>query len=741
MGSISFTYLAQLYLLEIVGFLLIGLVSYVRLRQSVNRSFAVLALFVAIWQAFQVLALIFHENRELSIFLLGLSVAFSCFMATQLLTFARKYTGHATQLRWYIPPALIGVLALVSPGIKEVEIAASGIGVPRLDAFYGVVLTYDFLMLLLAILTWVIQYRTTNSPKERDKLGVMLFTVGVAGIILLSASFYTSEFSKTLLAQQILPTTLLVTMAVFAYAMAYKNLFDIHIFALRALAYLSTYFMITLLSAIPIVLLIYEILGREIHPGTAVGLGLLIVMYVYLVHALRTVLDKASAQIFFKSIYDPQQLLDEHNSALAKHDEIEPIISSSMAILHRNLRPSFTTVWVKETDSLEDYIVNINIGRGHLSLTTARQLEIMLEDREEVVIVTENLLDRAGTMPKLHKRLSEKGIACVVRIALSGSREGVGYVFFGQKMSGDVYGARDVSVLQIVSNELAMATQSALRFEEIRSFNRTLQTKIDHATKELVSSNKKLTKLDETKDEFISMASHQLRTPLTSVKGYISMVLDGDAGEISKEQRQLLEQAFESSQRMVYLIGDFLNISRLRTGKFVLEPSEVDLARVVQEEIAQLRDSAKARGIAIRYDKPSQLPCIIADENKLRQVMMNFMDNAMYYTLSGGHIEVELYKSHTGIVFKVVDSGIGVPKTEQAKLFTKFFRAPNARKQRPDGTGIGLYMAKKVVVAHGGSIIFQSREGKGSMFGFKLPLVIDPRRFDKPEEPEVPLTK
>lgn len=327
-----------------------------------------------------------------------------------------------------------------------------------------------------------------------------------------------------------------------------------------------------------------------------------------------------------------------------------------------------------------------------------------------------------------------------VLMRLAHDNQTLGYLALGEQRTGG-YTNRDIKVLETIADELVIAIQNALSVQEVRDLNVNLQARINEATKELMLSNKKLTKLDETKDEFISMASHQLRTPLTSVKGYISMVLDGDAGDISKQQRELLEQAFESSQRMVYLIGDFLNISRLRTGKFVLEPSKVDLARVVQEEVAQLRDSATTRGITIRYDKPTHVPPLTADENKLRQVMMNFLDNAMYYTLAGGTVNVELYKTHTGIVFKVVDSGIGVPKAEQAKLFTKFFRAPNARKQRPDGTGIGLYMAKKVVVAHGGSILFESKEGKGSTFGFKLPLVIDPRRFDKPDEPDESTTK
>jgi signal transduction histidine kinase len=230
--------------------------------------------------------------------------------------------------------------------------------------------------------------------------------------------------------------------------------------------------------------------------------------------------------------------------------------------------------------------------------------------------------------------------------------------------------------------------------------------------------------MDETKDEFISMASHQLRTPLTSVKGYLSMVLDGDAGKVSETQQQLLNQAFVSSQRMVYLIADLLNVSRLKTGKFIIDATPTNLADMVESEIAQLTEVAKSRKLTLLYDKPEDFPILQLDETKTRQVVMNFVDNAIYYTPAGGTIKIELSTDRSSVYFMVKDNGLGVPKNEQSHLFTKFYRAKNARKARPDGTGLGLFMAKKVISDQGGTILFESIEGKGSTFGFK---------FDKPK--------
>jgi signal transduction histidine kinase len=300
-------------------------------------------------------------------------------------------------------------------------------------------------------------------------------------------------------------------------------------------------------------------------------------------------------------------------------------------------------------------------------------------------------------------------IQSVALVKLLARHRLVGLMVVGFTQEAEMITEKEHLLLDRLSEAVGIALDSKLLFEENQEVLRQLQ-----------KTNEKLKALDETKDEFISMASHQLRTPLTSVKGYLSMVLEGDAGEISEMQHKLLDQAYVSSQRMVYLIADLLNVSRLRTGKFVIEAVPTNLADLVEGEITQLKGTAKSRNITLAYEKPSDFPALLLDETKIRQVVMNFADNAIYYTRNGGHINIELEDKGRTIEFRVVDDGLGVPKAEQHHLFTKFYRADNARKARPDGTGLGLFMAKKVVVAQGGSLIFKSAEGKGSTFGFSF---------------------
>jgi signal transduction histidine kinase len=232
------------------------------------------------------------------------------------------------------------------------------------------------------------------------------------------------------------------------------------------------------------------------------------------------------------------------------------------------------------------------------------------------------------------------------------------------------------------------------------------------------------------------MASHQLRTPLTTIKGYLSMVLEGDVGPVTKNERKMIQQAFDSAERMVFLIADLLNISRLQSGKFVIENKPTDLAKMVQAEVAQLKDTAEHHKLKLTCKVPEKTPLFNLDETKIRQVIMNFLDNAIYYTPAGGSIDVAVEMTDGAVNYTVSDTGLGVPKAEQHHLFNKFYRAGNARKMRPDGTGLGLFMAKKVIVAQGGGIIFKSTEGKGSTFGFSFPLSKVMVKGESPKKPK-----
>jgi signal transduction histidine kinase len=499
------------------------------------------------------------------------------------------------------------------------------------------------------------------------------------------------------------------------------RLLDIRLLVARSIAYIFS---------LGTVVIIYSLIVFGIF-SSFLGTGNLAIwqQYLYVILALflaftyqpmKKFFDRNTNRLFYRDAYDPQQLLDELNKTLVSTIDLNSLMHQVSEVIGTTLKAEFCLLTLGggvNREKLERVVGTVpasQLNRQDISNVT----DFLAHVRQKLVI-TDELTDKYA---ELKERLTYNNIATVVHMQSSTKTgTGLGYLMLGPKKSGNPYSSQDTKLLEIIADELVIAVQNALRFEEIQNFAKTLQDKVDEATRKLRITNEKLRQLDQTKDDFISMASHQLRTPLTSVKGYVSMVLDEDAGKVTPQQRKLLDQAFISSQRMVYLIADLLNVSRLKTGKFVIDAKPTNLADVVETELEQLKETAKGRGLKMEYKHPKNFPIMNLDETKIRQVIMNFSDNAIYYTPAGGTITVSVEDKPSSVELTVADNGIGVPKAMQHHLFTKFYRAENAKKARPDGTGLGLFMAQKVIVAQGGSIIFHSEENKGSTFGFSFP--------------------
>ena len=364
--------------------------------------------------------------------------------------------------------------------------------------------------------------------------------------------------------------------------------------------------------------------------------------------------------------------------------------------------------------------------KGIYGRTGRRRLSVVEEDVRRIMdyyykycSFPEVILANQVKDPELKKLLDIHRTKIVIPLLHQNQETGI--LFLGEHKSLG-YSSRDIEMLESIAGELAVSIRNSLSMEEINELNKSLQRRIDEATKELRFSNRQLQRLDEAKNEFISMASHQLRTPLTSIKGYLDMMLEGDLGKISPTQRAVLREAFSSSERMVRLINDFLNVSRLQTGKFTIDKQSVDIAQILRDEVSLLKVVADQRSVEMALKIDKKIPSLAVDSEKIRQVMLNMIDNAIYYSSPHKKVVIALKSSGKMIEFSVKDSGIGVPKSEQANLFGKFFRGTNAKKRRPDGTGVGLFLAKKVILSHDGEMIFESEEGKGSTFGFRLPV-------------------
>ena len=231
--------------------------------------------------------------------------------------------------------------------------------------------------------------------------------------------------------------------------------------------------------------------------------------------------------------------------------------------------------------------------------------------------------------------------------------------------------------------------------------------------------------VERLKTEFVSIAAHQLRTPLSAIKWTLRMILDGDLGKVPKEQREFLEKTYQSNERMIRLINDLLNVTRIEEGRFLYNIKKQDIIEIAEKIIGPLKEIAKRKKLKFEFKKSrKKLPLIEADSEKLSLVFQNLIENAIHYTPPGGkvRISIEYLKSKKEILVSVQDTGIGIPKDQQNRVFSRFFRAANAIRAETEGTGLGLFIAKNIIEAHGGKIWFESEENKGTTFYFTLPI-------------------
>lgn len=634
--------------------------------------------------------------------------------------FARTYPGFRWiySKRWlavYLLFSGFAAAATISPFVFTEAVLKDGQPQATAGPAIMIFIAHALLSIVVAFRVLVRKKRQARGV-QRSQLRLLLWASVLNWGVVPITNFVLPLVMSSLFFVQISPIYTLLFTGLIGYSIIAQKLFDIRAAAARSVAYTLIIGSMALIYSIVLFGIVNLLFAGSHRETLRQALSVVLVFPLALsFQSIKNFFDSLTNRIFYKDNYDPQVVLNRLGRAVAAEVDLDKVLEATRRNLRGSIKSSFiefvffkgSNSWLAESTLADPARRSLS---GHI-----KELSLLLKEQTKTIL----LVDEGGLQRSLRSALEEAGVAISVR--LKTQDQTVGYVLFGSKLNGDVYSAQDIKMLRIVANELAIATQNALRFEQIEQFNLTLQQKVEDATRQLRDSNARLKKLDETKDDFISMASHQLRTPLTSVKGYVSMVLDGDVGKINKQQQQLLNQAFVSSQRMVALIADLLNVSRLRTGKFMIEPKETNLVELVEGEIVQLTDTAKSRGLELIFQKPAKFPSLMLDETKLRQVVMNFTDNAIYYTPPGGKIVVKLEDKPSSVEFTVNDNGIGVPAAERHRLFTKFYRAGNARKARPDGTGLGLFMAKKVVIAQGGALIFSSTEGKGSTFGFSFP--------------------
>lgn len=301
-----------------------------------------------------------------------------------------------------------------------------------------------------------------------------------------------------------------------------------------------------------------------------------------------------------------------------------------------------------------------------------------------------------------------------------------GEELIGKHISELAYIERFQKVLQVIGTEIKQVHREPVEIEE-GFFLEITSVPVILEKKEIgkvvvfhdISREKRIERM---KSEFVSIAAHQLRTPLATISWTLKMIIDGTLGSISEKQKEVLERSYQSAQSLLRLVNDLLNVTKIEEGKILTNMTEVSLANIAKSLLERYKTEITNKNLKIELKSDRDLPTVLVDRSKIELVIQNLIENAIKYTKENGYVRINISKKNNQVIFSVQDTGIGIPKEQQEKVFTKFFRASNASKITKEGTGLGLYVSKNIVEAHNGKMWFESEENKGSTFYFSLPL-------------------
>jgi signal transduction histidine kinase len=512
----------------------------------------------------------------------------------------------------------------------------------------------------------------------------------------------------------------LIAVLIITYAIVKHRLMDIR-FVLRKY---SVYLASLLSIIIPVIIIKY--LAGYFFPTYDLTIDfILLVLSIASFSKLKDRFYHVANKYFFSSLYDAREVIVNLSEKLKTTLETEKIYHYISDTLTNSFHAKSVTVLLFN-EKTKKYTVQYDIGhdrQGEMTFAEESGFYTKVMQKNPVIVIDEMKEDLFGKFKKTMDLFERFKIDVLVTLSLKDKI--IGVLAIGPKESGDMFNSEDLEVLEIIGAQAAIAIENALLFEETKQFSLKLEKEVEQATKELRVANTKLKRLDQAKSEFISIASHQLRTPLTVIKGYVSMVLEGSFGNLDAGKKEVLNKVYESNERLIQLVENLLNISRIESGRlqFSFESRQIDI--LAHDIVSELDPAAAKKGLYLKYEAPAKpLPPVMIDEEKMRHVIVNLIDNAIKYTKKGG-ITVSLILKGDNIHFCSADTGVGIRPDDLPNLFKKFSRGKDMSLINPGGSGLGLYVAKNMIEAHHGKIWAESEgEGKGSRFCFDIPVNI-----------------
>lgn len=705
------------YLPSIIGIGLLAAVIYLNNPKSrVNRTATLFSGIVFFW----LIALLFADTATSdagALWSLRAALVIGSMLGTAFIVFADTYPSEdlrtisprIVQILWAITIIfmVLSVTDYMTPSVANSETESTLESITLAYALQSIFVLGQ--MFIGAYMT--LRRRKKVSPQQRTQIQFfgygMMVTVcasiipNVLFIILNVASIWTPFLTSF--------SYFVFTLSVW-FAITRHQLFHVRGVVARAVAYILSSFVIVTGYAFLVGQVIEDMVDTQSLRVLLTGMSFLLALVVF--RQLTKLFNRMTNHLFYREAYDSQVALGNLTEALVSNIELSELVNASRNVLLQTLKPEFAEIVVYGSSKKLQNVVPRNIMSVAFAVFP---MNFRVIPRKAVNV------DTASARNEILMRSA--GVQLLIPMHTAKNLEGC--VVLGPRLSGEVYSRQDLDFLRIAVRNIGLALNNAKSFDQIASFNKTLRRKVDEATNELRTKNAQLEELHRTKDDFISMASHQLRPKITASQGFIDL-LHASRIKMTTEQSELLGLVSQGIQRMSDIVVDMLDVSRMDSEQMVLTISKAP-ASIVDLVSSETQEVARQLGVPFeRFSIKASLGRDAAtklDVLKIREVLQNLLSNACQYSPEGSTVDISVKGDAVSFEISVRDKGIGISKKDKQNVFKKFYRSEGAKKIRPTGNGIGLYAVKKIIDAHGGEVFVVSSQGKGSTFGFKLPII------------------
>lgn len=498
-----------------------------------------------------------------------------------------------------------------------------------------------------------------------------------------------------------------------AYALVRERFFEMRLVLLRSVLFLTFAVLMANIAIFLIVVFTSRVLGIPVDHRTLVVSIVVATIIALLFDTLRKLFERVTDKIFFRGRYSSEIVMKRITQAIVAKLGLSEMAEEILSIFKEEFRIE------KAGLLLFDKMTNDTwIPAGFPEDLPADSRMILRTSTNTFCVSTDEL-----PLGSLKEVMVQHEIASILLI--KNKETPIALLLLGPKRSGEPLHDEDIAFLEVLAGELAIGIQNAQTFSMIWQFNRKLEEKVKERTQELQQAQEKeLAQAHEVlhlKDEFVFLAAHELRTPITAIRGFLELSEEYIA-QAPEDIRENMTAVKETSAHLNQLINDLLEIARSESGAISIavspHPFLPILDRVTQSVVALLQEKDLKLETYI-----APLPAILCDETKLREVLLNLVSNAIKYNREGGTITINVFlnEARSQMICEVKDTGFGIPKDQQDRIFQKFFRASTPGTEGVIGTGLGLFLTRMLVEKMGGSISFTSVEGEGTTFFFSLP--------------------